>query len=206
VCVAHPDVSIFSRTNIDDHNKGFYEQKKRKDMLQSERNELCRKEMNLQQSLAAIKEDLSKADQVRDLFCQLFSKSNDDFKKFCIFFKNVPMCVCTEKKFVDSAQPPFKKLPSGSPLRYVKINTTYTLKLFSSYIRRRKQLSDCEKRDVSFSDAALDGRKTDPERPRLGPESAADLQGTRRGCQAGANAINAIRSAVYPLIHRIRIS
>ena len=55
--------SFSLRTNIDDHNKGFYEQKKRKDMLQSERNELCRKEMNLQQSLAAMKEDLSKADQ-----------------------------------------------------------------------------------------------------------------------------------------------
>ena len=55
--------SFSFRTNIDDHNKGFYEQKKRKDMLQSERNELCRKEMNLQQSLAAMKEDLSKADQ-----------------------------------------------------------------------------------------------------------------------------------------------
>ena len=37
------------RTHIDDHNKGFYELKKRKDNLQTERNELCRKEMNLQQ-------------------------------------------------------------------------------------------------------------------------------------------------------------
>merc|ERR1711936_802942 len=45
------------RTHIDDHNKGFYELKKRKDSLQTERNELCRKEMNLQQSLSALKEE-----------------------------------------------------------------------------------------------------------------------------------------------------
>ncbi|XP_059093382.1 structural maintenance of chromosomes protein 3-like [Tigriopus californicus] len=51
------------RTNIDDQNKGFYDLKKQKDTLQTERNELCRKEMNLQQSLSAMKEELSKADQ-----------------------------------------------------------------------------------------------------------------------------------------------
>merc|ERR1719266_12489 len=39
------------RSSIDDQNKGFYELKKRKDKLQSERNDLCRKEMNLQPSL-----------------------------------------------------------------------------------------------------------------------------------------------------------
>lgn len=51
------------RSNIDDQNKGFYELKKKKDLLQQERNELCRKEMNLQQSLSALKEELGKADQ-----------------------------------------------------------------------------------------------------------------------------------------------
>ena len=44
-------------------NEGFYELKKRKDKLQSERNDLCRKEMNLQQSLSSLKEELAKADQ-----------------------------------------------------------------------------------------------------------------------------------------------
>ena len=48
------------RSSIDDQNKGFYELKKRKDKLQGERNDLCRKEMNLQQSLSSLKEDLSK--------------------------------------------------------------------------------------------------------------------------------------------------
>merc|ERR1712241_62536 len=51
------------RSHIDDHNKGFYELKKKKDSLQSERNDLCRKEMNLQQSLSSLKEELAKADQ-----------------------------------------------------------------------------------------------------------------------------------------------
>ena len=51
------------RSNIDDQNKGFYELKKKKDTLQAERNELCRKEMNLQQSFTALKEELGKADQ-----------------------------------------------------------------------------------------------------------------------------------------------
>jgi len=51
------------RSSIDDQNKGFYELKKRKDKLQSERNDLCRKEMNLQQSLSSLKEELAKADQ-----------------------------------------------------------------------------------------------------------------------------------------------
>ena len=48
------------RTSIDDQNKGFYELKKKKDKLQGERNDLCRKEMNLQQSLSSLKEELSK--------------------------------------------------------------------------------------------------------------------------------------------------
>ncbi|KAF0312854.1 Structural maintenance of chromosomes protein 3 [Amphibalanus amphitrite] len=51
------------RLSIDDHNKGFYDMKKRKDQLQSERNELWRKENNLQQTLASLKEELSRADQ-----------------------------------------------------------------------------------------------------------------------------------------------
>lgn len=51
------------RANIDEYNKVFYEMKKRKDQLQSERNEHWRQENNLQQNLSTLKEDLSKADQ-----------------------------------------------------------------------------------------------------------------------------------------------
>lgn len=51
------------RTNIDDHNKGFYDMKKRKDQLQSERNELWRKENSLQQQQASLKDEMSRADQ-----------------------------------------------------------------------------------------------------------------------------------------------
>ncbi|XP_018019666.1 structural maintenance of chromosomes protein 3 isoform X1 [Hyalella azteca] len=51
------------RGNIDEYNKVFYEMKKRKDQLQSERNEHWRQENNLQQNLSTLKEDLSKADQ-----------------------------------------------------------------------------------------------------------------------------------------------
>ena len=51
------------KSSIDDQNKGFYELRKKKDKLQSERNDLCRKEMSLQQSLSSLKEELAKADQ-----------------------------------------------------------------------------------------------------------------------------------------------
>uniref|UniRef100_A0A6A7FP57 Structural maintenance of chromosomes protein 3 n=1 Tax=Hirondellea gigas TaxID=1518452 RepID=A0A6A7FP57_9CRUS len=51
------------RSNIDEYNKVFYEMKKRKDQLQSERNEHWRQENNLQQNVGSLKEDLSKADQ-----------------------------------------------------------------------------------------------------------------------------------------------
>merc|ERR1719244_1437314 len=51
------------RQSIDEHNKVFYEMKKRKDQLQSERNEHWRKENNLQQNVSTLKDDLSRADQ-----------------------------------------------------------------------------------------------------------------------------------------------
>lgn len=76
------------RTNIDDHNKGFYEQKKRKDLLQSERNELCRKEMNLQQSLSAMKEELSKADQtLRSMAGKPILNGRDSVRKVLQIFR-----------------------------------------------------------------------------------------------------------------------
>nr|XP_027211225.1 structural maintenance of chromosomes protein 3-like isoform X2 [Penaeus vannamei] len=51
------------RQSIDEHNKVFYEMKKRKDQLQSERNEHWRKENNLQQNVSTLKEELSSRDQ-----------------------------------------------------------------------------------------------------------------------------------------------
>eukprot|EP00096_Caligus_rogercresseyi_P011256 TRINITY_DN4374_c0_g1_i1.p1 TRINITY_DN4374_c0_g1~~TRINITY_DN4374_c0_g1_i1.p1 ORF type:complete len:1212 (-),score=525.73 TRINITY_DN4374_c0_g1_i1:216-3815(-) len=77
------------RTNIDDHNKGFYELKKRKDTLQSERNDLCRKEMNLQQSLSALKEELSKAEQtLRSMAGKPILNGRDSVRKVLQIFKN----------------------------------------------------------------------------------------------------------------------
>ena len=55
------------RLSIDDHNKVFYEMKKRKDQLQTERSALWRNETLVQQNLASSKEELAKSDQVRIL-------------------------------------------------------------------------------------------------------------------------------------------
>ena len=52
------------RLSIDDHNKVFYEMKKRKDQLQTERSALWRNETLVQQNLASSKEELAKSDQV----------------------------------------------------------------------------------------------------------------------------------------------
>merc|ERR550532_2913759 len=77
------------RTHIDDHNKGFYELKKRKDNLQTERNELCRKEMNLQQSLSAMKEELSKADQtLRSMAGKPILNGRDSVRKVLQIFRD----------------------------------------------------------------------------------------------------------------------
>merc|ERR1719412_1831489 len=77
------------RSHIDDHNKGFYELKKKKDSLQTERNELCRKEMNLQQSLSALKEDLSKADQtLRSMAGKPILNGRDSVRKVLQIFRD----------------------------------------------------------------------------------------------------------------------
>jgi ferric iron reductase protein FhuF len=58
------------RLSIDDHNKVFYDMKKRKDLLQTERSGLWRNETLVQQNLASSKEELAKSDQVKQLlFC-----------------------------------------------------------------------------------------------------------------------------------------
>ena len=77
------------RSHIDDHNKGFYELKKKKDSLQTERNDLCRKEMNLQQSLSALKEELSKADQtLRSMAGKPILNGRDSVKKVLQIFRD----------------------------------------------------------------------------------------------------------------------
>ncbi|XP_023021043.1 structural maintenance of chromosomes 3 [Leptinotarsa decemlineata] len=48
---------------IDEHNKQCYDLKKNKDQFQATRNELWRKENNVQQNLSSLKEELAKADQ-----------------------------------------------------------------------------------------------------------------------------------------------
>jgi len=76
------------RTSIDDQNKGFYELKKRKDKLQSERNDLCRKEMNLQQSLSSLKEELAKADQtLRSMAGKPILNGRDSVRKVLDIFQ-----------------------------------------------------------------------------------------------------------------------
>ena len=76
------------RSSIDDQNKGFYELKKRKDHLQAERNELCRKEMNLQQSLSALKEELGKADQtLRSMAGKPILNGRDSVRKVLQIFR-----------------------------------------------------------------------------------------------------------------------
>merc|ERR1712001_262421 len=77
------------RTHIDDHNKGFYELKKKKDSLQTKRNDLCRKEMNLQQSLSAMKEELSKADQtLRSMAGKPILNGRDSVRKVLQIFRD----------------------------------------------------------------------------------------------------------------------
>ncbi|XP_023344565.1 structural maintenance of chromosomes protein 3-like [Eurytemora carolleeae] len=77
------------RTSIDDQNKGFYELKKKKDKLQGERNDLCRKEMNLQQSLSSLKEELSKADQtLRSMAGKPILNGRDSVRKVLDMFKD----------------------------------------------------------------------------------------------------------------------
>merc|ERR1719495_2247375 len=76
------------RSSIDDQNKGFYELKKRKDKLQSERNDLCRKEMNLQQRLSSLKEELAKADQtLRSMAGKPILNGRDSVRKVLDIFQ-----------------------------------------------------------------------------------------------------------------------
>lgn len=51
------------RSSIDNQNIGYYDMKKKKDTLQTERNELWRLENTMQQNLSMLKEELAKKDQ-----------------------------------------------------------------------------------------------------------------------------------------------
>ena len=62
--------------------------KKKKDLLQTERNDLCRKEMNLQQSLSALKEELAKAEQtLRSMAGKPILNGRDSVKKVLQIFR-----------------------------------------------------------------------------------------------------------------------
>lgn len=77
------------RTSIDEHNKVFYEMKKRKDLLQSERNEHWRKENNLQQNVSSLKDELSRADQsLRSMAGKPILNGRDSVQKVLDTFRN----------------------------------------------------------------------------------------------------------------------
>lgn len=51
------------RQLVDEHNRQMYDAKKKKDQLQSSRNELWKKETQLTHTLNQLKEELAKSDQ-----------------------------------------------------------------------------------------------------------------------------------------------
>ncbi|XP_039283231.1 structural maintenance of chromosomes protein 3 [Nilaparvata lugens] len=76
------------RHAIDEYNKQYYEHKKKKDSNQSDRNELWRKENQLQQSLSLLKEDLAKADQaLRSMAGKPILNGRDSVKKVLETFR-----------------------------------------------------------------------------------------------------------------------
>lgn len=76
------------RISIDNQNKHFYEMKKKKDILQNERNELWRQENAMQQNLAMLKEELSKKDQaLRSMTGKATLNGRDSVKKVLQTFR-----------------------------------------------------------------------------------------------------------------------
>ncbi|XP_018569420.1 structural maintenance of chromosomes protein 3 [Anoplophora glabripennis] len=74
---------------IDEHNKQCYELKKNKDQYQATRNELWRKENNVQQNLSSLKEDLAKADQqLRSMAGKPILNGRDSVRKVLDTFIN----------------------------------------------------------------------------------------------------------------------
>ncbi|XP_022671008.1 structural maintenance of chromosomes protein 3-like [Varroa destructor] len=76
------------RDNIDGQNKSYYDMKKRKDTLQTERNELWRHENQLQQSLAGLKEEMQKKDQgLRSMTGKATLNGRDSVRKILQTFR-----------------------------------------------------------------------------------------------------------------------
>ncbi|KAL7027749.1 hypothetical protein ACKWTF_005564 [Chironomus riparius] len=76
------------RQQIDEHNKNFYELKKKKDHEQSIRNDLWRQETQLTQTLSSHKEELSKADQaLRSMAGKPILNGRDSVRKVLDMFR-----------------------------------------------------------------------------------------------------------------------
>ncbi|GAB6024529.1 hypothetical protein CHUAL_009682 [Chamberlinius hualienensis] len=76
------------RVNIDQQNKCFYEMKKKKDSLQTERNELWRQENAMQQNLATLKEELTKKEQgLRSMTGKAILNGRDSVRKVLETFR-----------------------------------------------------------------------------------------------------------------------
>lgn len=77
------------RTCIDELNKSFYDLKKQKDHFQNTRNDLCRREGNMHQNLASLKEDLAKADQsLRSMAGKPILNGRDSVRKVLDTFRS----------------------------------------------------------------------------------------------------------------------
>lgn len=76
------------RAQIEEHNKNFYELKKKKDAEQAVRNDLWRQETQLQQTLSSHKDELSKADQaLRSMAGKPILNGRDSVRKVLDMFK-----------------------------------------------------------------------------------------------------------------------
>lgn len=77
------------RTQIDVHNKQYYELKKKKDQLQATRNELWRQETQITQSLSTQKEELQRADQqLRSMAGKPILNGRDSVRKVLASFQD----------------------------------------------------------------------------------------------------------------------
>uniref|UniRef100_T1JG50 Structural maintenance of chromosomes protein n=1 Tax=Strigamia maritima TaxID=126957 RepID=T1JG50_STRMM len=77
------------RNSIDVQNKNCYEMKKRKDALQTERNEFWRQENGMQQNLSQLKEDLAKKEQgLRSMTGKSILNGRDSVRKVLKSFKD----------------------------------------------------------------------------------------------------------------------
>lgn len=74
---------------IDQNNKTFYEMKKQKDSLQNERNVLWRQENAMQQSIASVRDELSKKEQaLRSITGKAILNGMDSIQKVLQYFRD----------------------------------------------------------------------------------------------------------------------